>query len=136
MNRRKKKLREKRGRPDGSSNFTNRDNCGNRIQWDSSQPSYSLLALLLSSSASPPICSYSFSEDNVSGEARRIKWHRENRKKGKENNTLQQQPHYCGLLLSEFSKASPLPSFICFACTLEAVRQKLCLLLPAPAGKV
>lgn len=115
---------------------TNRDNRGSRIHWDSSQHSHSLLALLLPSSASPPICSYSFSDDNVSREARRSKWHRENGMKGKGNNTLQKQPHYWGLLLSEFSKASPFPSSICLSCTLEAVTQKLCLLLPAPAAKV
>lgn len=115
---------------------TNRDNRGSRIHWDSSQHSHSLLALLLPSSASPPICSYSFSDDNVSREARRSKWHRENGKKGKGNNTLQKKPHYWGLLLSEFSKGSPFPSSICLSCTLEAVTQKLCLLLPAPAAKV
>lgn len=116
--------------------YTNRDNRGSRIHWDSSLHSHSLLALLLPSSASPPICSYSFSGDNVSREAKRSKWHRENGKKGKGNNTLQKKPHYWGLLLSEFSKASPFPSSICLSCTLEAVTQKLCLLLPVPAAKV
>lgn len=33
------------------------------------------------------------------------------------------------------SSARPLPSFICLACTLEAVSQKLCLLLAAPAER-
>lgn len=56
-------------------------------------------------------------------------------RKGKKIMCFSNSHMIVNLLLSEFSKGSPHPSFICLACTLEAGTQKLCLLLPAPAAK-